>query len=456
MKRIIPFTIGFPTVLMLVLMVAASPVSAEVIKAIDVIGNSKTTDDTVIFISGVEIGDDFAFDEVSVVQAKLVDSGLFKNVEVSYTAFQGGLKIRILAEDKHSWVVAPTYYNQPTNKGGGIGFGENNLFGENKKLLLYAQYATGDSFFVAGYIDPSIRNTRFNWQADVYLLRERSIEYAEPTQLDDDPQQVRQSKLNYLNSGLRLGVNLFRGLSLNTRLRGAKVFYDDTELAAGADITEVTDVAGATQVPEPGIEGWDVSGELQLEYDSRANWYGISHGDRYRLTLERALPALGSDFDYASATLLLERARRHYKRHNSVVKIKAAYGVDLPFHAEFTTGGTNLRGYKNDQMRGNYQLLANMEYSVPTVEIKGVAVRLLGFVDVSYTGFTDRASNIDTRNYLPVPEDVGEGAPFKSSVGVGTRLFVRQIVLPLLGVDVGYGPERNSWEIYLAIGLTDV
>ena len=46
-------------------------------------------------------------------------------------------------------------------------------------------------------------------------------------------------------------------------------------------------------------------------------------------------------------------------------------------------------------------------------------------------------------------------APFKNSVGVGTRLYLRQIVLPLLGLDFGYGLEARDFQIYLAIGLTD-
>ena len=32
---------------------------------------------------------------------------------------------------------------------------------------------------------------------------------------------------------------------------------------------------------------------------------------------------------------------------------------------------------------------------------------------------------------------------------------MKQIVIPLLGVDVGWGLERGGYEIYMAIGLTD-
>ncbi|MBA3499306.1 MAG: polymerase, partial [Deltaproteobacteria bacterium] len=58
------------------------------------------------------------------------------------------------------------------------------------------------------------------------------------------------------------------------------------------------------------------------------------------------------------------------------------------------------------------------------------------------------------RNYLPNATTHGL-TPLKNSVGIGTRFYLRQIVLPLLGLDVGYGLEARDVQIYLAIGLTD-
>src|SRR5688500_11955535 len=139
------------------------------------------------------------------VQRDLVSSGLFRDVQVYWEPAPGGTRLVILARDKHSWVIAPAFYNQPTNKGAGVGFGENNLFGENEKLLLYAQLATGDSFLVGAYVDPSIAGTRLHWQADLYLASARVIEYAPPREWRDDPRPLRVSRLNYLNAGVRFG-----------------------------------------------------------------------------------------------------------------------------------------------------------------------------------------------------------------------------------------------------------
>jgi outer membrane protein assembly factor BamA len=434
--------------------------SAEKIRQIVIEDNTKTTDDTVLYIANIEKGDEWNEEIKAEVMVQLVSSGLFKDINIFHEPHpKGGVKVTILAKDKHSWVVAPTVYNQPTNKGGGVGFGENNLFGQNKKLLLYGQVATGDSFFVAAYIDPSIGGTAFHWAFDLFLQNQRVIEYEIPQKFIEAPSAVRQTKLRYLNGGAKIGATLFRSLSLDARLRGAYVFYGKPTLKDGADISEVS--PGETEVLAPGSEGWDVSGEVILKFDRRANWYGITSGDKYQLKYERALPELGSEFDYAKASISFQRARRYFEKHNLVLKSSASYGENLPFQHEFTSGGTSLRGYKGAQFRGDVKFGFNAEYSVhlfsmPFPLLERLAVRGLAFADSRYTTFQKRNNN-DDRNYLPGTfDDRSRAAPFKNSLGLGTRFFARSIVLPLLGLDVGYGLESGAVEIYFAIGLTDV
>jgi len=135
-----------------------------------------------------------------------------------------------------------------------------------------------------------------------------------------------------------------------------------------------------------------------------------------------------------------------------VLKAHADVGHHMPFQQEFLSGGTSMRGWLNNQFRGDARALVNIEYSVPLFEIEGLQFRGIGFWDSAYTTFL--TTNDPDRAYLPNSEVRGL-TPFKNSVGVGTRLFLRQIVLPLLGLDFGYGLEAHQLEIYLAIGLTD-
>ena len=460
----------------MVLTLAEGAARAERIKEVLIVENTKTTDDTVRYIAGIEEGDDWDQETQEKVKRDLVSSGLFKEVDVFSEPHPrgGGVRVTIIVQDKHSWIIAPTFYNQPTNTGGGIGFGENNLFGENKKLLLYGQVATGDTFFIGAYIDPSIAGTPFNGQLDVFLRYERVIEYSSPTRFIIDEEHpvdpVRRSKMMYLNTGLKLGVTILRSLKLEQRIRGAKVAYykndlhqdamGDPALVCGAacPTADETDVQiGSGGLPEPGSEGWDVSTESVMTFDRRANWYGITTGSKLQLSYETSIP--GSDFDYWYSTFSFERARRYFKRANFIIRGLAGYGRDLPFQQEYTGGGTTLRGYENKALRGDVKLAANMEYSIPFFTIKGFAFRGLIFVDSAYVAFLDIEPDDTFRHYLP-NADVGDPsvsnlAPWKNSVGGGVRLYVRQIVLPLLGLDLGYGLESGGVEVYFAIGITD-
>jgi outer membrane protein insertion porin family len=428
---------------------------ADEIKDIVVEDNKKTTSDTVILIAHIDVGDDWTPDMADIVKTRLVSSGLFSDVEVFWDAVPGGVRIHMLVHDKHSWVIAPAYYNQPTNRAIGVGYGENNLFGLNQKLLLYGQVAfPGDSFFVGAWQIPAIYGSHFYVDFDTYDKHSRNIEYANPTKYLQNPKAIRYSYIDYYNAGVRLGVEPLRGVRFDTRLRGAKVSYSHVRLDT-EDNMNVTNadvgVADGEAVPAPGKEGWDVSQEFSFTYDRRANWYGVQDGTRLHFAYEHALPALGSDFHYWEINLEFFRAWQILERHDLVLKGHFDYGHQMPFQQEFETGGTSMRGWLNSQFRGDTQALANLEYSVPMFTVLGLSVRGMGFWDSAYTTVLNPSPE---RNYLP-NYNVGGLDGFRNSVGVGTRLYLRQIVLPLLGLDVGYGLESGDVHVYLAIGLTD-
>jgi outer membrane protein assembly factor BamA len=409
------------------------------ITEIDVRENTKTSDKTVIQISRLEVGDVWTADKGAVAETELKSSNLFKEVLVAPEPSPNGVRVVIIARDKHAWIVAPTYYDQPTNRGGGAGFGHNNLFGENKKLLLYGQVATGDSFFIGAYVDPAIKGSRFMWEVDVLLKSARSFEYASPTEFREAPEIERTSRMRYLNGGVTTGVTIFGDLTFNTRLRGAHVSYDWSELPDG------------TATEAPGDEGWDISHHNVLTWDSRSNWLGVVRGSKLRVEHERAIKRL-SDFDYTIVAAYAEYNHVFLARHNLNLRTRVGRGWDVPFQTEFTSGGTSLRGYQNDQFRGDFKAGGNIEYSVPVVTVVGVALRFMGFVDATYTTFLD--TDNDNRNYLPDAEVRGIH-PLRTSVGVGIRTYLKQVVIPLLGYDIGYSPETGEYAMYFALGVTD-
>jgi outer membrane protein insertion porin family len=447
-----------------IVLATARLAAAEVIRDIVVEGNTKTTTPTVELIARIDVGDDWDPDSMDKVKTLLQSSGLFSQIDgfsepcgptTSPKCDDAGVRVHLTVKDKHSWIIAPAFYNEPTNTGGGVGFGENNLFGENQKLLLYAQIATGDSFFIGAWVVPSIHGTRFYSQLDTYLKTSRVFEYAVPPGYTDaSPPAIRQSRMNYLNAGEKLGLELFRGLKLDVRLRGAHVAYQDVA-ALTKDPNQFSPGTDVNHPPKPGKEGWDVSNEISLQIDRRANWQGVETGYKYQTSVEYSVPALGSDFHYWIYNLTLYRAVQVLEHHNFVMKGGFHIGHDLPFQQEFTMGGSSMRGYLNNEFRGDLNITANLEYSFPLFSLFGLGVRGLAFYDSGYTTF--RNADNPERNYLTGSAFSNQNAlaPFKNSVGVGTRLFLQQIVIPLLGVDFGYGLEARDFQMYLAIGLTD-
>jgi outer membrane protein assembly factor BamA len=435
----------------------ATVASAAEVTDIVVEGNTKTTTDTVEVIARISTGDDWNNDKVAEIKERLRSSGLFSKVEAFFEddkKHPGGIRVHLMVEDKHSWVIAPAFYDQPTNTGGGVGYGENNLFGTNQKLLLYGQLATGDSFFVGAWVIPNLGGTRFYTQFDTYLDTSRVIEYASPTKYLDDPKAVRQSRMNYLNGGWKLGVELFRGIKLDGRIRAAHVAYTEVERERGATTEDILGPGAdpSAPIPKPGKEGWDISNEWQLTIDRRANWEGVYTGHKYVLDYEWSGSQIGSDFHYHRYGVSLWRGIKVLEHHNLVLKGNFQTGHYLPFQQELATGGTSMRGYLNAQFRGDFQALANIEYSFPLFEILGLSMRGMAFYDSAYTTFLT-TTNPD-RNYLPYAQVRGLDG-FKNSVGLGTRFYLKQVVIPLLGVDVGYGLETGDIQVYLAIGLTD-
>ncbi|HWU90450.1 MAG TPA: hypothetical protein VN253_24465, partial [Kofleriaceae bacterium] len=124
----------------------------------------------------------------------------------------------------------------------------------------------------------------------------------------------------------------------------------------------------------------------------------------------------------------------------------------LPFHEELSLGGAvDLRGYAVDRYRGDTRLVYRTEYSVPIARWRSFAFRTIGFWDTGYIAFHVPRPGGD-RDYLPAPL---EGGLWRNDVGAGLRVYVGAVVLPLLGLDLAYGIEARSPEVYFELGLTD-
>jgi outer membrane protein assembly factor BamA len=404
-------------------------------------GDSKVTSDMLGYLLRVELGDLVNDAQIPLLERALVSSQLVKSAKVRFEPAPDGVVVVATLDDKQSWIVMPTAYLLATNWAAGLGFAENNLFGENKKLLLYGQIGKVNSFFVAAYVVPSFRGTKLSLRFDTYLQRRIFDEYANPVGDPESKALGRTSDHLFMNLGAAAGWNLRWWWKTEMRLRGAVVRYWNAHVPEDP----------ATALPRPSPDGYDVTTQLRTTLDAREHDHGVTEGPYGQLAAELPIPGLTS-YVYASVVARAFYALRFLRRHQLELRTYGNLGYHMPFHDEWTLGAaSDLRGYAPEQFRGDVRALARLEYSVPLASWRVFTFRGLGFFDTGYLGF--HFTDPSLRSYLP--DQVGRGI-WRNDVGGGLRIYVSNIVLPLLGLDVGYGLENHSPTLYLQIGLTDL
>ena len=165
---------------------------------------------------------------------------------------------------------------------------------------------------------------------------------------------------------------------------------------------------------------------LEHVTDTRDNIYNPTTGGRISLSGEVA--GLGGDFDFQKMTI--EDQRYHKVGHAQVLALRAQYGIGHGHISEFNQykvgGQSSLRGYREDQFRGNRMALATLEYRFPIVsKVQGAL-------------FTDWGG---AWNDGVTPKDI------KGSVGVGLALNT-----PLGPLRLDYGRGRDGGRVHFTVG----
>lgn len=166
-------------------------------------------------------------------------------------------------------------------------------------------------------------------------------------------------------------------------------------------------------------------------YDSRDNIYDPHEGKRIGYSVEWA-GGLGGDFDFTKWTADWRYYYRAGGENVWALNLGAGYASgSMPLSQRFTMGGSDtLRGYEDDQFRGNSMLKATLEYRFPIVKkVQGVL-------------FTDNGYAWDKRH-----EDAFDLGLIKNSYGLGLR-----INSPLGPVKLDYGYGEDGGKFHFSFG----
>ena len=170
--------------------------------------------------------------------------------------------------------------------------------------------------------------------------------------------------------------------------------------------------------------------EWQHVTDTRDNIYSPTTGGRASIDLEIG-GILGGDFKFQKLSLDHQQFIKAGE-HDQVWAWRGSYGWghgDLTEFNQFRVGGQNsLRGYRDDQFRGNRMFLATLEYRFPLFK------KVQGIV------FTDWGGAWDS-HFFP------KGGDIYGSIGVGVALNT-----PLGPFRLDYGRGKQGGRFHFTIG----
>jgi outer membrane protein insertion porin family len=424
-----------------------------VVGEVTVVGTEKTTPETVQAYSRLDVDDSITAEELTRVERRLVATGLFQDVKVTPQPLGDG-RVRVVLEvkDKASWVVAPTFSVSNSNIGGGVLYAEANLWGRSKKFATAAQVSTAESGLFVGFLDPNLFGfppLRLSFEGQ---LRSDRVEEYKPDPSQEEPEVARRTRLNSASVASEFSVMIAERVRVGAKYR--LMFIDAKPPSTDTPVTE--------PAFEPGSVQRDTSLRLTVGVDTRQNLHAIMEGLNIEGSLELSNPDVGSQFRYKRFGLLYRHGLRIFEEQNLILRGEVAAGVNLPFHQEYVAGASSLRGFLYRQFRGDTRALFTAEYHFPLFTVRSLSFRGLAFSDMGMLMWRnipeDRqlrdVSGRVVRGYLPDAHEGIGGVTVAQGLGLGLRLFLRSVVLPLVGVDVAYGVNSGELRFYLVAGVT--
>ena len=384
---------------------------------------------TIVALAKLDPGEPLTFEKLQRAESELNSTNLFSNVHVELLMpqeeaarlmyFEPGTAARadveITLEEKRFWYAFPYGALSTDNWDAGAVFADVNVLGRAKTIFVAADYGNRTQQAYVLYRDPMVLGSRF------------------------------------------VGIDVsFLGKDDRTPLyaSGAKVADIPVTQAGGAGVVRLNWHRDFSTLFQYGIDHYDIGMHLvggldsyvrgELRYDSRLSEEGLYHGALSRLWVEFSDDRLGSDYSY-TREMMQAGGWFNWRRLNFAIKgeagVEYATGTGgIPFPKEFTLGGGDLRGYIKREFRGDTTANAQNEMTFPLFPIWQLKVR----GDVFYD-----AGMVYRRDAGFVRDD------FRQGVGGGIRIYFKQLAIPVVGVDLGYGIEEGSVGYYFTFGLPE-
>ena len=394
-------------------------INEGIIEGYTVKGNKKTKDKVVLREMRMKKGEPFNAKKARRSMQRINNLGFFEDVNMKLNpgVEPNAVVLEVDVKEKRTgnFMVGAGYSSQD-GAVGMVGLGDSNFRGTGDSINLTYEFSGSDTDahgYTFSYRHPWIDSKE---TAGTLRIYNRTYEYDD---YNTDGNLIETYMRKYSGGEITLSrpVSEYSTNFITLRTRDDRYIKHKGSTDRSADTQWRNDNFGLTR-----------SITLSHVTDTRDNAFSPTTGTKVELTTEIA--GLGGDFNYQKYSI--EDQRFFKVGHAQVLALRAMYGYGnghIPESAQYKIGGQNsLRGYRDDQFRGNCMYLGTVEYRFPIIsKVQGAL-------------FTDIGSAWSSGL-----------KPEGSHLGIGFGVMLQTPLGPIR-VDVGHGSTGNR--VHFSVGGT--
>lgn len=343
-------------------------INEGVLEGVVIKGNEKTKENVITREMKVKPGEPFNAKDARRSMQKVYNLGYFEDVNMKLNPGKDPNAVVLEAdvvEQKTGTFSIGGGYSKADGMVGIIEVGDNNFRGSGDKVKFHWEFGgASDRNYEVSFTRPWLDSKQTSLSFSVYNLTNEYTDYYDGTD---------KEKSTYDKNRKGVDITLGRPTGEYTQnyitLKNRKDRYD--EYKSGP----VNYLDGTAEHQEYLKDNYGLTRSITLMrvFDSRDNVFAPTEGARYSLSAEFA--GLGGDFNFNKYTA---EGRKYFKIDDShVIATRMTVGYATGHISDsnrFEVGGADtLRGYEDDQYKGDKMIAGSVEYRFPVVnKIQGV------------------------------------------------------------------------------------
>ncbi|MDY7233046.1 BamA/TamA family outer membrane protein [Hyalangium rubrum] len=389
-----------------------APPTVRSLERIEVTGNTRTHPDVILRALGVKEGEPVSTEDVPELERRLINLRLFSAAKVALRPGASGVVLEVGVVERWTLLPVPFFNSSQGRTQAGLFLVETNLFGRRKQLAAGGTYSNRGSNGFVFYRDPSLGGSNWTLSASTFL----GVTDRERVPVEVVLDSYRDARYE---ASAQLGYQLTRELNVSGGLFGR--------------ILRPKARDGFATAPPPGGEAYGVT--ASADYQGQTFRFFFNEGLNARLQVDEGLDLAGS-LPYrrvqASATYT------HAVLGDHTLSFSGSFELSHgnPFRDTILLGGRmGSRGFVQGGLWAEEATTFTAEYQLPLWKPGWGVLTANAFVDAGVARW--------------------QGDPLTyATPGAGLRVYLRNVAIPALGVDVTRAPTTHEVTVSVAAGVS--